>query len=77
MSALAEQVNQRRIWRGREPVSLMRLQRIIRFIAGQRPPAGRCPLFQHKERATYTDASHDRALRLRRVYMRAPRGRAA
>lgn len=70
---LAEQVNLRRIWRGKEPLRLAHIERAIRLVAGPRPPPGRCPLFQVKER-TCTDATHDGALRLRRVYTRHPRG---
>jgi len=71
---LAEQINARRIWRGKEPLRLAHIERIIRFVRGPRPPAGRCGCFQTKRRVTFTDATRDGALRLRRVYTRAPRG---
>jgi len=74
---LAAQVNARRVARGKEPLTLAHIERIIRFLAGPRPPAGRCPLFQRKQRATGTDVTRDGALRLRRAYMRSARGRAA
>lgn len=74
---LAEQVNVRRIARGKEPLRLAHIERAIRLVAGRRAPAGRCPLFQRKQRETRTDATCGGALRLRRVYTRAPRGRAA
>jgi hypothetical protein len=71
---LAEQVQLRRLARGKEPLRLAHIERVIRFVAGPRPPAGRCGCFQVKARATGTDIWHEGALRLRRVYTRAPRG---
>lgn len=71
---LAEQVQLRRLARGKEPLRLAHIERVIRFVAGPRPPSGRCNCFQTKRRVTFTDATHDGALRLRRVYTRAPRG---
>lgn len=78
MSALAAQVNARRIWRGREPLRLAHIERAIRFVAGPRPPAGRSPCFNAKQRVLERPPELRAAsVVARRAYIRAARGRAA
>lgn len=67
---LAEQVNARRMARGKEPLPIAHIQRAIRLIAGPRPK-GRNPAFRNHGTYLYRQLAGT----LQRVYTRAPRGR--
>lgn len=67
---LAYQVNERRIQRGKEPLTIAHIQRAIRLIAGPRPK-GRNPVFRNHGTYLYRQLAGT----LQRVYTRAPRGR--
>ena len=47
MNGLMKQVNDRRVARGREPVTLAHMQRVFRYLFGE-PPAALHPAFQHR-----------------------------
>lgn len=72
---LAEQINERRIARGKEPLRLADIERAIRFVAGKRPAVGRSPLFQAKARVIIPDVTRGGCERLRRQYTKHARGR--
>jgi hypothetical protein len=75
---LSEQVNLRRIARGKEPLRLAHIERAIRFIAGPKPPPGRPDCFNAKQRVIQRPPElRDTSIEARRAYVRAARGRAA
>lgn len=72
---LVEQVQARRLARGKEPLRLAQFERAIRFVAGKRPVAGRNPLFQAKARVVVPDVTRGGCGLLRRQYTKHARGR--
>jgi hypothetical protein len=78
VSALANQVNARRIARGKEPLRLAHIERAIRFVAGPKPPQGRPACFNAKQRIVERPPElRGASVVARRAYVRAARGRAA
>lgn len=67
---LAEQINERRIARGKEPLRIAHIQRAIRLVAGPRPKM-RNPVFRNHGTYLYRQLAGT----LTRIYTRAPRGR--
>lgn len=60
---LAAQINARRLARGQEPMMLWHIERAIRFVQG------------HCAAQPQRETRYQAELRIRRAYIRAPRGR--
>lgn len=75
---LAEQVQLRRLARGKEPLRLAHIERAIRFIAGPKPPPARPDCFNAKQRVIQRPPElRGASIEVRRAYVRASRGRGA